>query len=148
MKVAGSVIVGRPSGDVFAYLSDPCRGACWVAGVMEARWVPDGALALGTTVQVVGHFLGERLESQAEVVTCEPDRALRCKSVSGPVPYRVEFALDETPGGVQVTERVEADVRFFRLPGALVQRVAQRQLRHDLTTLKDLLEAPGVVPPR
>ncbi len=39
MKVEGSVIVGRPSWEVFTYLSEPRLGAAWVAGVMEVRLV-------------------------------------------------------------------------------------------------------------
>lgn len=139
MKVESSVWVDRSPGEVFAYLSDPRSVARWTAGVMEA--MAGDRMATGTTLHVVGHLLGERLESHAEVTHYERDRTLCCKSVSGPVPYWVRLTLDRLGAGVEVTETVEADVRFFRLPEELVRRVARRQLEHDLATLRDLIEA-------
>lgn len=141
MRVEGSVWVDRSPREVFAYLSDPGRGAHWTAGVLEVWMVPGDPLAPGATLHIVGKLLGERLESRATVTHYERDRILCCKSVSGPVPYWVSFALGTLGTGVEVTETVEADVRFFRLPEEVVRRVAQRQLEHDLCTLRDLIEA-------
>lgn len=140
MKVEGSVWVDRSPGEVFAYLSDPRHGAHWAAGVLEV-WTPGDPLSLGATLHIVGHLLGERLESRATVTGYERDRALSCKSVSGPVPYWIRFALDTLGTGVEVTGTVEADVRFFRLPEEVVRRVTQRRVEHDLCTLRDLIEA-------
>jgi carbon monoxide dehydrogenase subunit G len=142
MKVEGSVWVNRSPAEVFAYLSDPRSSARWTAGLIEAS-TAGHQLAPGTTLHIVGHLLGERLESLAEVTHYERDRVLCCKSVSGPVPYWVGFTLDRLGAGVEVTQTVEADVRFFRLPEELVRRVAQRQLEHDLATLRDLIETQG-----
>ena len=140
MRVEGSVTVGQSAQEVFAYLSDPSHGASWAAGVMEAGIAAGAVLSLGAALQIVGTFLGEWLESSAEVTVFERDQAMGCKSVSGPVPYRVRLALDALPAGIRASGTVEADVRFFRLEEALVGRVAQRQLEHDLATLRDLLE--------
>jgi hypothetical protein len=146
MKVEGSVVVGRAGGEVFTYLCDFDRGAQWAAGVMESRTTSDGLVGLGATVRVVGNFLGERLESNAEVVVYEPGRRLGCKSTSGPVPYLVRLEVDPLPEGVRVTGMIEADAGFFRLAGWLVRRTAQRQLEHDLETMKDILEARELGP--
>ena len=48
IELTGSVDVGKPAGDVFAYLSDPKNNQEWETGVTEMELTSDGPLGLGS----------------------------------------------------------------------------------------------------
>jgi hypothetical protein len=59
------------------------------------------------------------------------------------VPTENTFISEElSPEGTRFTQSQKAEPGgFFRLAGPLFEKAAERQLRNDLETLKDLLEA-------
>ncbi len=58
------------------------------------------------------------------------------------MPTQITFIFEEVPGGTRFTHSQEVEPRgFFGLVGSLFEIAAKRQLRSELQTLKDLLEA-------
>lgn len=87
-------------------------------------------------------FLGQQYETPTEVTTYEPNRRLSYRGTGGPVPTEITFIFEEAPGKTRFTQSQEIEPGgFFRLAEPLFERAAKVQLRNDLETLKDLLEA-------
>ena len=94
----------------------------------------------------MGTFLGRRFETPYERVSVEPSRRYTDRAVGGPVPNQDWiYTFEEMPAGTtRLTRAVEGEPGgFFKLAEPLIERALKRQLRTDLETLKDLLEAWG-----
>ena len=136
IKVEDSVEIGRPADAVFAYVTDPENLPTWTGVVVEVR--KDG----GDRFTLVQKFLGRRFESPCEVITSEPNRRYAFRSTGGPIPLSFTFTCEPSGAGTRLTEIGEGEPgTFFNLVGPLFEKAAKRQVRHDLDTLKDLLES-------
>ena len=134
--------INRPPEEVFAYLTDPGKLALWQGGVSEAYQETDGPMDVGTRVTEVRGLLGRRMESTLEITAFEPTRRVDFKVIKGPVPFSVRQTLEPSDGGTRISGVVEGEPGgFFKLAEPLVARAAERQVKADLATLKDLLEA-------
>ncbi len=136
IKVEETVEIGRPADEVFAYVTDPENLATWAGVVVEVR--KDG----GDRFTLVQKFLGRRFETPCEVIASEPNRRHVFRSTGGPVPLTFTYALEPSGAGTRLTQTGEGEPgSFFGLVGPLFERAAKRQVRHDLETLKDVLES-------
>ncbi len=144
VRVEDSIVVSRPIAEVFAYLTDPETLPEWQGSCLEARLDGDGPMRAGSRVVETRKFLGRRMESTMEVAEYEPPRRFAVKVGSGPVPFTATNSLSEADGGTRIDAVIEAEPGgFFRLAEPLVVRAVERELRNNLATLKDVLEARG-----
>ncbi len=138
IKVEETVEIGRPIEEVFAYVTDPENLATWTGVVVEVR--KDG----GDRFTLVQKFLGRRFETPCEVIASEPNRRYAYRSTGGPIPYTFSYTLEPSGSGTRFTHTGEGEPgSFFSLVGPLFEKAAKRQMRHDVDTLKDLLESPS-----
>ncbi|MFQ5923264.1 MAG: hypothetical protein ACE5M4_10510, partial [Anaerolineales bacterium] len=97
---------------------------------------------MGTKVSNTFQLLGKRIESTFEVTEHEPNRRVRYKALSGPIPFDALTTFEGVEGGTRVNIEVEADVGgVFKLAEPIVARTSQRQWENSFATLKDILEA-------
>ena len=144
VRVEDSIVVERPIIDVFAYLTDPETIPEWQGSALEAALEGNGPMQVGSRIDEKRKFLGRRMDSTVEVAEYEPPRRFAVKVRSGPGPVTVTNALSETDGGTRIDAVLEGEPGgFFRLAEPLVARGAQREMRSNLETLKDVLEARG-----
>lgn len=142
VKVEGTVVINRPIEEVFAFLTNPDNSSLWQGMVLEAKQTSEGPVGVGTTGQVVGQFLGRRMESTWEVTEFELNRKATLKTTSGPIPYMNSATLEPVEEGTKVTLVAEYEVGgFFKLAEPILARMAQRQAETDYANLKDLVEA-------
>lgn len=90
------------------------------------------------------HLQGRRFETPYERTTYEPDRLFKERAAGGPIPDQEwTYTFEEVPGGAtRLTRAVEGEPGgFFKLADPLIERALKRQVRIDLETIKDLLEA-------
>jgi uncharacterized membrane protein len=136
IKVEETVEIDRPADEVFAYVANPENLPTWTGVVLEVR--KDG----GDRFTLVQKFLGRRFETPCEVTASEPNRQYVYRSTGGPIPYTFSYTLEPSGAGTRLTHTGEGEPgSFFSLVGPLFERAAKRQFRHDLETLKDLLES-------
>jgi carbon monoxide dehydrogenase subunit G len=134
-------IARRPE-EVFAYLEDPEKVVQWQAWAVEIEQETEGARGAGTRFRDVRKFLGRKIESTTEFVEYDPPRALGIKVSAGPIPFRIRHTLEAAGDGTRVAVHAEGEPgRFFKLAEPIVARTAERQIRNDFETLKDLLES-------
>ncbi len=145
MRFEYTIVINQPVEKVFNYLSNPANLPEWQGPPTEIRNLQQttpGQLREGDKFTTVLQFLGRRYETPTEVSAYEPNRRLSYRGTGGPVPTQITFLLEEVSGGTRFTHSQEVEPGgFFGLAESLFELEAKRQLRGDLQTLKDLLEA-------
>jgi uncharacterized membrane protein len=143
MRVEENIEIDRPVEEVFAYVANPENLPEWSGPAIEVKDVP-GPLKEGDTFIVVAKFLSRRFETPYGRISYEPNRRYTDRATGGPVPDQDwTYTFEEVAGDTtRVTRAVEGEPGgFFKLAGPLIERALKRQVRADLETLKDLLEA-------
>lgn len=144
MRVEESIEIGRPLKEVFGYVSEPDNLPEWTGIAIEVRKDAPGPVREGGTFTVAVKFLGRRFETPYERTTYEPDRLFKERAAGGPIPDQEwTYTFEEVPGGATRLTRaaVGEPGGFFKLADPLIERALKRQVRVDLETIKDLLEA-------
>ena len=140
MRVEESVEINRPLREVFSYVSDVANYPEWMAHALEVRKDTPGP---PHRFVVALKSIGRRFETPDERTSYEADQRYTDRAVGGPVPnHRWHSAFREVPGGTRFTRAVDVEsAGLLKLLEPLQKRAAQRQLRKDLQTLKDVVEA-------
>ena len=142
VTVEETIVIERPIEEVFAYLTDPARIPEWQSSALEARLEDDGPMRAGSTVIEERKFLGRRMKSTMQVLEHEFPHRFRIKTSSGPVQFEVTNTLSTAERGTHISAVLEGEPGgFFRVAEPLVARAVARELRNNLETLKDVLEA-------
>jgi ligand-binding SRPBCC domain-containing protein len=143
MRVVESIEINRPLQEVFDYVSDVGNFPEWTAHTLEVLKDTPGPPQQGDEFTLVIKSVGRRFETPYERTSYEPNRRYTDRAVGGPVPNQQwVYTFQEEPGGTRLTRAVEAEPGgFLKLLEPLQKRTVQRQLRKDLQTLKDQLEA-------
>ncbi len=145
-KLEQSVVINRPTEEVFAFVADIEKMSQWMSELVEAKQTSEGPVGVGTTYMAVATPLGRRAESTQDVVEYEPNSKFAIKSTSGPVASKDEFTFESVAGGTKVTRVTEAELGgFFKLAEPLVARMLKRQFETNFANLKDILEAQAEV---
>jgi uncharacterized protein YndB with AHSA1/START domain len=140
--VETSVVINRPTDEIFTFVVDPNNTAQWAGPVVEARQTSEGPVGLGTTSTRVTQFLGRTMEATYEIIEYEPNSYYKDKMTSGPVPINGRISFEPVDDGTKVTIQGEIEAAgFFKLAEPILSRMARRQTETDAQTLKDLLEA-------
>ena len=148
MRVEESIEINRPLEEVFDYMANPENLPEWTGLVVEVGDVQtstSGPLQEGDAFTLVGKFLGRRFETPYERTSYEPNRRYTDRATGGPVSNQEwRYTFEELAGGTRLTRVAEGEPEgFFKLADPIIERVLKRQVRTDLETLKDVLEARG-----
>lgn len=142
IKVETTVVISRPSEDVFAFISNFENNPRWQSGMQIASFTSEGSLRIGSTYVQVAKFLGRRIESAFEVIDYQPNRLVKATSTSGSFPITFTRIVEPSEGGAKVTAIIEGDPKgFFKLAEPFLGRLVQRTVDADYARLKALLEA-------
>ena len=137
-----SVVIDRPVGEVFEFVSDPATAIRWISGVIESGQTSEGPMGVGTVCRTSRRFLGRQIDSTWEITEYEPHTRYSFKSTSGPIRFQGSDTFEAFEGGTKLTFAVEAVMGgFFRMAEPLLVRMATRQFESDLANLKDLMES-------
>ena len=143
MRVEESIEINRPLQEVFNYVSEVGNFPEWTAHTLEVRKDTPGIPQQSDRFTVAIKSVGRRFETPYERISYEANRRYTDRAVGGPIPdQRWEYAFREVPGGTRLTRAVDAEPGgLLRLLEPVQKRLVHRQLRKDLESLKDLLEA-------
>ena len=142
IKVETSVEIGRPSDEVFEYISNFENNPTWQSGQLEATFTSEGPLGVGSTYDQVATFLGRRIFSTFEVVEYEASRKVKATSRAGSFPITFTRMVEPSGAGTKVKAIIEGDASgFFKLAQPLMRRMVQRSVDSDYRNLKKILES-------
>jgi uncharacterized protein YndB with AHSA1/START domain len=147
-RIETSIIINRPVDEVFAAASNMDNLPKWSTATLEAEITSEGPPREGSTVRLVGTFLGRRIESDAQFTEFEPPHHFAMATTSGPVAFRNRWIFEPSDGGTKVTGVNEAETSGFlkmvRIAEPIAIRMGKRQLEADIANLKDLIEAGDI----
>jgi ligand-binding SRPBCC domain-containing protein len=143
MRVEESIEINRPLEEVFNYVSDVGNFPQWTAHTLEVRKDTAGPPQQSDRFTLAIKSVGRRWETPYERTSYEPNRQYTDRAVGGPIPNQQwEYTFQEVPGGTRLTRAVETEMSgILKLLEPIQKRSAERGLRRDLQTLKDVLEA-------
>jgi hypothetical protein len=140
-KVETSIVVSRPVGEVFQFISINQNALQWQSGLLETRITNDVTGPGRAWIDVV-QFLGRRMEIPFQLTDRQVDRKLAFQSTGGPIPMQGSYAFAPNGAGVQVTFLLTGEPGgFFKIAEPVLMRLLQRQWDTNLANLKDVLEA-------
>ena len=142
VRIENTITINRPIETVFAYVTNVANTPRYASTVIEAQQLSPGPPVEGTTLRMVGKFLGKKLDTTYRVSAYEPHHVFAYKSIGGPVPQSWRATFEPAPGGTRCTVVVEADAAgVVRLATSALAGMIKRQGDADLSTLKRLLES-------
>jgi uncharacterized membrane protein len=142
------VTIGRPVGEVFAYVTDVRNVPEWQESAVSAEWIDEGR-----RFRERRHFMGRTAEIELEVAALEPDRRFDVRA-SKLVTFEIHHSFEGRDGGTLVRVHGEAALTgALRFAAGMAKRQAERQFRGDCERLKARLErrdeeSPSDRPPR
>jgi uncharacterized membrane protein len=144
MHVQDSVEIDRPLHEVFEYVSDVGNYPEWMAHVLDVRKDTPGPPTGSDRFVVAIKSVGRRFETPYERTSYAPERRYLDEAVGGPIPnQRWHSAFHELPGATLLTRGVVVESSgLLKLLEPAQKRAAERQLKKDLRTLKNVMEAP------
>ena len=145
MHVEESIEIARDLPEVFDYVADVRNYPEWMAHVLEVQSTAAAPPQESHRFVVAIKSVGRRFETPYERDLIEPGRRYTDRAVGGPVPdQRWHCTFEEAGGGTRVTRAVDVEASgVLKLLEPLQKHAAGRQLKKDLQTLKDRLEARG-----
>ena len=145
IKFSESVMINRPVGEVFDYVSDMQNLPTYADVVMASEKTTEGPIGVGTEfrlqqqVPVVGR--GDLTMTFLEFDP--PHRFLFQETRFGPIAETAEFLFEELDDSTRVTIQGDPNPQgALRLIGPVFNRFATRIWNGNLANLKQELEAP------
>jgi polyketide cyclase/dehydrase/lipid transport protein len=143
MRITKSTTVAAAPEKVFAYVADFKRHPEWSSHGLEVT-VPDGALAIGTSIQTSAHQFGK----QNDVITVtelEPGTRVGFETKGKAGVVRHWFAVGPASGGAMLEKGVEfvkpSVASRLAMPG--IRLNVPRMLGKDLERIKARIEGGG-----
>ncbi len=141
-KIEISTVINRPVEEVFAVVSNNENAPKWNTSSIEVKKTSAGPIGRGTTWRSVGNLIGQRVESESEIVEYEPNRKITSKGKQGPIQTKSQVTFENVEGGTRVNVTLEGEPGgFFKLAEPLLVTLGKRQFEAALANLKDLMEA-------
>ena len=143
MKFENSVIIDRPIGAVFEFITNLNNNPKWQTDILELEVTSAGRFGTGSTYRCVNRFMGIRFETEGIVTHYVPDRACSFEIISGSIKGESRFLVETVNGATKFTTTADLDLAAFNLGKVIVKRKINRQLKNDMLKLKFVLENGG-----
>jgi uncharacterized membrane protein len=135
-----TIVIDRPVGEVFDFVTDMRNTPQWQAGLVEVQRLTDGPSGIGTRHVFVRNFLGRRMEGTNEFTAYEPEKLVTFKTTSGP-PLEASYFFEPAGTGTKITSRVQLHGSgLFGLLEPVVAAGLRREMKAAFPALKALLE--------
>jgi len=140
MKAESSIVINKPPGDVFAFVTNHDNTTKWQNGVDAV--IPDGPPnVVGSKYTEVRKFMGQEMKSVMEITAFEQDSKWAARVLKGPVPFVVTATFTAEGSGTKMHTTVEGEPKgFFKIAGGMLESQLTKSLQEDAKTLKKLLE--------
>jgi hypothetical protein len=145
INLNGSTLIYRPIRQIFDFMSTPENDFQWQYGTLASARISEGASNVGTFFRSIGHLMGRRILSTFEVNEYELNKKYGFKSLCGPLNSQTSYTFEIANGSTKITITTQANVvNFFQMDEAILEKKMKKQLKENLTMLKDFLEGEPV----
>jgi hypothetical protein len=135
-----TVLINKPIDYVFRNMT--CMRGCvnWLTSLVGAEKIGDEPVHVGTQYRETFKFMGNTGQTLITVRVYDPPYDFMFDDTSIPLEFHYKF--QEVPGGTRVHARVALMSRDTgKVDSELLQTSAQKLFDHDLSNLKEMLEA-------
>lgn len=139
-QVDVSILIDSAPRHIFGFLHNAREHVHWSGGL---KYISEqGPLHQGMSYQTTHVMLGREINSVNLVRQIVPDKLLEINNISGPLSYRVRYAL--APAGlrtlVSCSISIASQHAAFNLATPLFEMLIESQLQRDLGNLKTAAE--------
>lgn len=146
MLVEHSVVINRPTEEVFDVATCLRRCVVWRSALLSSTKTSDGPVGVGTTFEQEVHGLGKTYRNTAVITDYEPPHRFAYKRLTGPddgSDYQARFAFEQEGEGTRYTVSVEGESPggWLRiLPTSLLRQWVHNSIAQEMDTLKAMME--------
>lgn len=142
VDVVTRIVIDRPAGEVFEFVSEPDHATRWYVNICSVKWLTPRPLQIGTKVVFTARFLGKQLEYMYEVTDLVPERRMTMRTAEGPFPMQTAYEWERTDGNkTLITLRNTGSPRgFSRVISPFLSFAMKRANNKDLQRLKRIME--------
>ena len=134
-------MIEAPIERVFNYMSTPENDFQWQYGTLATATIPNRHNGTGIYFRSIGHLMGRRNLSTYEVIESSPNMKYGFRSLSGPLYVQTAYTFEMVGDGTKVNISIRVGVvQFFHMNERILGRRMKKQLKENLTVLKNLLE--------
>ncbi len=142
VKHEKSILIHRPIGEVFEYISNLENSMEWQPGLLEVKRITEGPLRVGTVYSSARKFLGRKMEASNEFVTYEPNKKVVFTGASGPMTFQTSFSFEDTGEGTRLTTLIEMQPGgLLGLAEGLIASNLRQEMDSNVAILEGLMEA-------
>ena len=140
-EIEGTIEIGRPVEEVFAYVTEPKNTPEWESGV-EQELTSEGPMGIGSKGRRVETFMG-RDESVWEVTEWKPNELWAAKFESDKFIGEGGHRTEPTDNGTLLKYRFGGSAKnpIFKLLMPFFMPMLRRKVRKDYQKLKQVLES-------
>jgi uncharacterized protein YndB with AHSA1/START domain len=142
-RFAGSVVLDKPIGDVYRFLTEAKQETDWRSPyVLSSRQLTDGPVGVGTQFETVNRFWGKRETVVTEITAMEPPTLLAWKQVNmGTFVADGSYRLEPANGGTRMTLELTGTGRglFTPLEKTFARYQEKRVIPRFLSQLQTVL---------
>jgi hypothetical protein len=141
-----NTLILRPVWEVFDFITNPQNNSQWQYGSLESVQISEGCMRVGTVFSSFGHFMGRRIQSDFEVTEFETNKRYGFETISGPIQLQTSYSFEtDDRGTTVVVSSLINPGGFFKLVDPIVARMAKKQFKENLATLKGILETREII---
>ena len=145
INLNGSTVIYKPITQVFDFVCASENDFEWQYGTLATSRLSENMSKVGSFFRSVGHLVGHRVVGTYEVTEYEPNKKYGFKSLSGPLNSHTLYTFEMGSGGTKINISMQANaVNFFQVNEGVLEKKMKKQLKENLTLLKDVLEAKQV----
>lgn len=142
-----STLIYRPVKQVFDFVSTPENDFQWQYGTLETARLSGGISNIGSFFRTIGHMMGRRVLSTFEVTDYEPNQKYGFRSLSGPLNSQITYTFELVNSSTKVSISTQTSiVDFFQMDEIILEKKMKKQLKENLSLLKDILETKRILP--
>jgi len=144
-----SIVIDRPSEDVFRFVADSRNNALWNSAVVDVTRISDERERVGSKYLMRRNLTKGPAKNIYEIIEYDPNSKFSIKTISGPTPFVYRYSFEPKDRGTKLELSAEAETRGLieelgsasrLLPDWILARLVKRGVDANLRTLKDLLE--------
>lgn len=140
MEFSNSILIERPSHDVFEFVADLENVPKWNYAIEETRKTSDGPVRVGTTYGQV-RTVPARSEEELRVTELEPAHRFTVHGGLGPFEATLTYEFEDVGGETRVTNTAHLEASgLMKLAAPIASGRIREAVAENLGALKQLLE--------
>jgi len=139
-SISSSTMINQPVEKVFNEVIAVENHKTWQAGIQEARVVPPGSVAVGSTYIYTSQIMGRKMETQMQVTAFVPNQKWAIKTVGIPNSVETVYLFESAGGGTKLTISMEVPAGAY--PAAaegMIKQQMQKSLEEQASRVKQMV---------